>query len=71
MPTNTIKQDFKEKHLVNVQRGWIRKPFTISLFLLLIIVMAGVALFDAVVEWADEIRTHWSYAKQCWKGRND
>jgi len=68
---NTIKQEFAEPHLADVQRWWIRKPATITLSTVLVVVIIGACLVVAVVEAYSELRECAGYAKQCWKGRRD
>lgn len=68
---NTIKQDFKEPHLVDVQRVWIRKPATIIISILVAVVIIITCLMEAFSEMFFEFRRFAGFFRECWRGSRD
>ena len=68
---NTIREDFKEPKLEDVQRAWIRWPATVIIFALVVIVIFAASVADWVRELWGDVLSQWPYAKQCWKGSRD
>ena len=65
---NTLIEDLKEKDLINVERGWIRKPSAVILFLSFYPVMLLVEIVLEVVfstcSWVDLFL-------ECWNGNKN